>query len=309
MIYEQNKIQGSCIWICVTKRSKKVLVKRYYRGLRLTSGFHRVIIASLGLKRNSVIILRDGIATEFGDLYWGLINVKFLKGTLSFEERKLFLILPHLSLKFYLTGLNDLFIVGEVLVDEVYRPLVNDTLQNKVVVDVGSFIGVSPVYFALRSANVLAFEVLPFHYHFALLNLRLNNLTDKVILHNAAVGGLARRIWVPTNYGNYKFSIYHSTSKLPSKRTRFKHVDVFTLEDILAIIENKYDRDEIRLLKMDCEGCEYEFFKMCRVDDLKRIEEIVLEFHKSPSFIIEKLRKSGFNVVKLKATLRACNKR
>jgi predicted permease len=97
------------------------------------------------------------------------VNVKYLKGSYAVDDEKLYVSLPSYHLKLFLTSLKDLYVVGEVLVDEVYKPLVNTSLKNRTVVDVGSFIDISLIYFALYGATVLAYEVLPVHYYFSLL--------------------------------------------------------------------------------------------------------------------------------------------
>jgi FkbM family methyltransferase len=257
-------------------------------------------MGKIGLKKDVTVTLRDGISMRLSNLYWGFVNIKYLKGNYYTADGKLCLSLPSYPLKLFLTSLEDLYIVGEVLGDEVYRPMVNTTLKNRIVVDVGSFIGISPIYFALQGAKVLAYEVLPVHYYFSLLNLRANSLMDRVIVHNAGIGGINRRITVPLKYHNYSYSIYKSTSK----NDDFKHIDVITIDDIIE----RNDIDKIHLLKMDCEGCEYEIFESINANTLQKINELIMEFHGSEVPIMEKLRKNGFCAVKLKATIRAYNK-
>jgi len=253
-----------------------------------------------GLKKDVTITLRDGVLTRFGTLYWGLVNIKYLKGSYGVNDEKLCLSLPRYSLQLFLTSLKDLYIVGEVFGDEVYRPLANAHLQERTVVDIGSFIGISSIYFALQGAKVLAYEVLPVHYYFSLLNLRANNLMDRITIYNNAVGGRNRKIAVPLGHHDYSYSIYKS---IPEEND-VKYVDVITLEDIIE----KNNINEIHLLKMDCEGSEYEIFKTINANTLQRINELILEFHGSAAPIVEKLRKNDFCVVKLGRTIRAYNK-
>jgi len=275
-------------------------IKKYYRGLRFTSGFHQVISRKLGFERDSPVTLRDGTSIRFGSRYWGVVNMKYVNGKLSIDDGTICLILPKYPLKLFLTSLDDLFIVGEVLVDQVYRPLVNNTLRNKIVVDIGSFIGITPIYFALMGAKVFGYEVLPVHHYFSLLNLKTNHLTNRVKVNNFAVGGVKRKITVPLRCARYSYSIYKSTLK----NSDFTHVDVITLEDIIA--QNNIDK--IHLLKIDCEGCEYEFLESTNAKTLGNIKEIIMEFHGLPKPIVEKLRNTGFCVTKLGTTIRAFNK-
>jgi FkbM family methyltransferase len=246
-----------------------------------------------------MVTLRDGVSTKSGPLYWGLVNVKFLKGELCFDDGKLVLSLPSYHLKLYLSKLQDLYIVGEIFGDEVYRPVVNTTLKERIVVDIGSFIGLTPIYFALQGAKVLAFEVLPVHYHFSLLNLKINNLTNRAIVRNVAIGSTKTKVAVPSGYSDYTYSIY---KKLPSGDVSY--VDMITLDEVF----DRYHLDKIHLLKMDCEGCEHEIFKSISADNLKKVYELILEFHGKSNFIVEKLKKNDFCIIKLRRTIRAYNK-
>lgn len=281
-------------------------IKMYYRGLKFTSGFHKVILQMLGLKKDIMATLRDGTSVPFDArrraraLYWGIVNMKYLNGKLCIDDGKICITIPKYRLKLFLTSLNDLFIVGEVFANEVYRPLVNTTLKNKVVVDIGSFIGITPIYFALLGAKVLGYEVLPVHHHFSLLNLKANDLMNRAVINHAAVGGIKRKIAVPLRHTDFAYSIRESALKTND----FTYVDVITLEDIIE----KNSIDKVHLLKLDCEGCEYELLRSIDVKNLRKIKELIMEFHGSPTPILEKLRKTGFCTIKLQATIRAYNK-
>jgi FkbM family methyltransferase len=280
-------------------------IRKYYRGLKLTGGFHRVIFQMLSPKGDRTVTLRDGTSIKLDkddrelSLFWGLVNIKHMGGMFSMDNHRIRLTLPRHQLRLLLPSPDDAFIVGEVLADEVYRPLVNSTLKNRVVVDIGSFIGITPIYFALRGATVVAYEVLPLHYEFSLLNIEANGLTSRVAIHNSGFGGVRRTIAVPLDYSDYRYSVYSSTPNT----SRSKYVDIITLPDIME----RNHIDKIHLLKLDCEGCEYEFFESVDAETLGRVKEIVLEFHESPEPILDKLRKSGFCAIKLRKTIRAFN--
>jgi FkbM family methyltransferase len=120
------------------------------------------------------------------------------------------------------------------------------------------------------------------------------------MIHNVAVGCTNRKIAVPLKYHDYSYSIYKSIME----KDNFKDVDVITLEDIIE--ENGIDK--IHLLKMDCEGCEYEIFRSINANVLQKINELIMEFHGSAVPIVEKLRKNGFYAIKLGRTIRSYNK-
>jgi 16S rRNA G966 N2-methylase RsmD len=49
-------------------------------------------------------------------------------------------------------------------------------------------------------------------------------------------------------------------------------------------------------LKIDCEGCEYEMIANTEDDMFQNIRDVVLEYHKNPKPLIERLAKLGFKV-------------
>ncbi|MFP3287370.1 MAG: hypothetical protein RXP86_08955 [Acidilobus sp.] len=61
-----------------------------------------------------------------------------------------------------------------------------------------------------------------------------------------------------------------------------------TLDDLLGMVNDPY------LLKMNCEGCEYDaILNSKRLGELKRIQ---MEYHYGPERLVEALRSTGFEV-------------
>jgi hypothetical protein len=69
---------------------------------------------------------------------------------------------------------------------------------------------------------------------------------------------------------------------------------LLTLDDILS--ENNIPPSQSTVLKMDCEGCEYDTILSCASDTIRRFGYIQIEYHFGYKDLKEKLEKSGFRV-------------
>jgi len=74
----------------------------------------------------------------------------------------------------------------EIFIKEIYRPL---NVEDRVVVDIGAFVGDTAIYFALRGAkHVYTYEPYPSHYELAKHYTKLLNLENKITLFNMGIG-------------------------------------------------------------------------------------------------------------------------
>ena len=67
-------------------------------------------------------------------------------------------------------------------------------------------------------------------------------------------------------------------------------LNVLKISDIVR----KYQLHYLTLLKMNCEVCEYEFFKHINKETLLILDNIILEYHDRHKFIRELLNREGF---------------
>jgi FkbM family methyltransferase len=154
----------------------------------------------------------------------------------------------------------------EVFVDEEWGFL---SVNGRTVIDVGAFVGDSAIYFALRGAEkVIAIEPHPGAYQELLENIRLNNMEDKIIPINA---GLASRMgWIKISHN----VDVNSTASTLYKIDNFGDVMTVTLGEIT----NKNSIPNNAVLKMDCEGCEYDVI-LNDYEHVKLFSEVILEYH------------------------------
>jgi len=191
---------------------------------------------------------------------------------------------------FFLNG--ELGDITEVFVEEGYKFL---DVENENVFDIGANVGDSTIYFAVNNAKrVLGLEPYPYPYQIALENLEKNNLgNQKVTFLNAGYGedGLIKvKTDIKTNIGN---------DLMPSNEgTEIRTISLKTLL-------KEYDYGS-QVLKMDCEGCEYNLLKEDK-DTLKKFKRIQIEYHYGYEKLKEKLENSGF-VVSFTKPLHSYNK-
>jgi len=148
-----------------------------------------------------------------------------------------------------------------------------DFKPGDVVIDIGAHIGFFAIYTALRFPEILihSFEPFPENYELLQQNLQRNGITT-VRTYQQGVSGDGRLLEMVTNPQNsgsascYSRTLeYGRTSGLPS--TTLDHIF-----DSLSV-------DKCKLLKIDCEGSEYEILSSTR--SLAKVEYLSGEFHQN----------------------------
>lgn len=162
-------------------------------------------------------------------------------------------------------------------------------IKDKIVIDIGASIGDTAIYFALRGAKkVIAIEPFPKNFEIAKKNTIQNNLSDKISILLAGAGAEIGTITIDPNY----------ESSMRSKLKSFDHgvaIPIITLEKIIA--DNEISN---AVLKIDCEGCEYDIMESASSKTLQKFDYIHVEYHAGYKFLKSKLQNSGFKIVNLK---------
>ena len=162
-------------------------------------------------------------------------------------------------------GTSDRFIVDEVVKGNAYRRL--KIGPDDTVLDVGLNIGMFSILAAKAGATVHGYEPEPDNCDLAGENIDLNDVSDRVTIHRAAVTG--------TDEPKRAFSLNLKKNKgahsLVAKRGR-SSIDV-PAENINLILR------EVRptVVKMDIEGGEYEVVRA--IESFEGIRELEMEFH------------------------------
>ena len=174
------------------------------------------------------------------------------------------------------------YAIYDVFEEEDYKFL---NVKDKNVLDIGAFVGDSAIYFILKGAKkVYAIEPHPDAYNEMLENIKLNNMEDKIIPINMGISYEKDYIFINIkNLAQVASSFFNSNNK-------GIRVSAGKLSDIIE----KYNINA-QILKMDCEGCEYDII-LKDYDTIKEFDEIGFEYHayntKIPvSKLLEKLNR------------------
>jgi len=198
---------------------------------------------------------------------------------IDIEDNEIIFIFKGYKLKFIRPWDGDLV---SVFVFEDYKFL---NPKDEVIIDIGANIGDSPIYFCVEGAKkVIALE--PYPYTFKLLseNININGCTDKIIPLNAGYGkdGLIRidESFIP----NISFDLKES------KDGKGRLINLYSLKTILSMFDVK---DAV--LKMDCEGCEYNLLNEDRYT-IRRFKRIQIEYHYGYEELYNYLKDNNFDV-------------
>lgn len=178
--------------------------------------------------------------------------------------------------------LSSLSMITESFVGQEYKEL---NVKDKVVVDIGAYMGETAILFVLNGAkHVYAFEPYPYAYKIAKSNVEANNLQDKITLLNKGCGE-EKTVKVDENFRNKMYSELRSFDK-------GKPVKVMSLDKIVK----SYDIESGSKLKLDCEGCEYAIILNSSPETLTKFDQIVMEYHYHFGKLVNRLRKLSYDV-------------
>ncbi len=174
-----------------------------------------------------------------------------------------------------------LTIIHEFL-DEAHLGL---DVKGRDVVDIGAYIGDTPIYFALNGArHVYAFEPYPYSYNMAKRNASVNGLGRKITMINAGCGSKRGSMTIKTDEDNLAGS-----QLVPAKSG--KSIRILPL----GAIVKRYGLNNAAL-KVDCEGCEYDIILKSERETLRRFSNILIEYHYGHARLVKKLKESGFRI-------------
>ena len=171
--------------------------------------------------------------------------------------------------------------VKELLADGVYNPFLRASARDGrlAYVNLGANIGCFDIAVAglgLEITEAISVELNPLTYHRLVVNLEINGL-ERVKALNYGASGRSGEIKLTITDCSLSDSIYHNLPAEPGAEVR-----TVCLEPLARLLEiGGSTAGEFDLLKVDCEGAEFELVEHVPPETLRRFRHIVMEIHAS----------------------------
>lgn len=208
-------------------------------------------------------------------------------------------VLSFSDVNLYVESVEEFYIINEVFVEEEYK---FKTSESVVLIDIGTNIGTASLFFSLLDnvEKIYCFEPVLATYNQAKYNFSINESTKKVAaINNFGLGKNDRDeifIFDKQVKGNTGVRGKMSSSYSNNSTTEEVQVKIKSAASEIQKIIDSNSHSKI-VVKMDCEGAEYEIFESLTSDIISQIDVFMIEWHDKGSKVIEDtLLKNGFNL-------------
>ena len=170
-------------------------------------------------------------------------------------------------------GTNDYYAGLSCFESDEYGLTAMGLKPGSIALDIGAHIGTATMLMACMGLNVYAFEVLKENYDALCQNVAANATPGKVTPAWRAVCG--HNGLETVHLGSMADPMHRYMGNMYSNAPDTETVPAIDLNTIFA--KNKIERCAI--IKIDCEGAEWDIFAAASSDTLSRIDRIVGEYH------------------------------
>jgi len=164
------------------------------------------------------------------------------------------------------------WIIDEIYTRDVYNFKKMKFAPQDIIIDIGANIGMFSIYLAKCNPliKIYAFEPFPTSFEYLCMNIKENQIQNIIPIPLAITSDRRRMYLYATNdnLGGANNYVYK-----PNTSYNVAEVSSLTLNDVFKM----FDFSSIKMLKIDCEGGEFEIIP--NFDRLKDVEYLVGEFH------------------------------
>lgn len=218
--------------------------------------------------------------------------------TLKIEKYKNGFLFIINNIKHYVTSSEEIYILNEIYADECYMIIGKEKSYN--VIDIGTNVGFSALFFAQLSSvkKVYGFEPVTKTYSQALENFSLNPECANIIeTFNFGIGK-ENRIDEFIYNKNFKGSVGLVDANFKvnhDAKNELVEVKIKGVNQTISDIISRHPSEKF-ILKIDCEGAEFEIIESLSINNnLNKFEIIILEWHiKKPDTLISWLIDANF---------------
>jgi FkbM family methyltransferase len=166
------------------------------------------------------------------------------------------------------------WVINEALIEDEYGLKNIEFFDNDIVLDIGANIGCISIYLAKKFPNIriLSYEAHPVNFQNLLENMEANGVTNVTPFNLAVLNETGKQMNIYFDSQNSGAS----SSYTIKKSHHIAKVETISLDDIL--IQNNISR--LKLLKMDCEGAEFDILQGSQKINTIEIENLGIEIHR-----------------------------
>lgn len=191
-------------------------------------------------------------------------------------------------------------VFNEIFIERDYRdvePII--THSQNYIIDIGGHVGMFSIYAKMINSAVPIFIFEPEEKNYKALkeNFLLNHVKG-AFPKNLAVSGKKgdRILYLSKDSHNHSLINESEDNEIKTQK-----ISTTTLQDIIEKANKILNKSYCDLVKMDCEGAEFEIIEETPLETFQKIKNIYIEYHKylpslDPQKIKQKLEKAGFKV-------------
>lgn len=203
------------------------------------------------------------------------------------------------NLTFYTRPRSDKFIIQEVLEDN-YKYITEEDIKDiDTIVDIGAHIGVFSIFYSSFVNKIYSYEPFDENYFILQKNIEINEIKNINSFNIAVSKSSEDRLFYQSQETNARHTLLEPPFlSVYLNQKPYKIVKCTTLEEIINT--NKIDKST--LLKIDCEGSEYDIILNAKKELFDNIKLILIETHQDNKYkytyedLIKKLKEIGFSV-------------